>query len=91
MPDFTRKLTIFGCLLFTGFCFWKEALGLVDVTDASVVSTAEAALSPSFSHKQGVTTPSRTCGQGCGLWDGIAASREAIEKVISNLLWLIIC
>ncbi|WP_298864348.1 hypothetical protein [uncultured Gimesia sp.] len=25
MTDFGRKLTIFGCLLFTGFCLWQAA------------------------------------------------------------------
>lgn len=56
MPDFTRKLTVLSCLLFTGFCFWKAAFGLVDVTDASVVPTAQAAFrAPTITNKRLIT------------------------------------
>ena len=57
MKDFTRKLMIFGCLLLTGFCFWKAVPGLVGGADASVMPAAQAAISPSYSHKRGITTP----------------------------------
>ncbi|MFH1303523.1 MAG: hypothetical protein ABIK07_20895, partial [Planctomycetota bacterium] len=57
MSDITRKIAIFGCLLFTSFCFWKAAPGLVGGADASMLPSAQAALSPVVTHKRVVTTP----------------------------------
>ncbi len=57
MSDITRKIAIFGCLLFTSFCFWKAAPGLVGGADASMLPSAQAALSPAVTPPRVVTTP----------------------------------
>ncbi|QDU14181.1 hypothetical protein CA11_19850 [Gimesia maris] len=57
MSDITRKLAIFGCLLLTSFCFWKAGTGLIGGADASVLSSAQAALSPAVTPPWVVTTP----------------------------------
>ncbi|QDT89876.1 hypothetical protein Pan161_15090 [Gimesia algae] len=57
MSDLTRKLAIFSCLLFTGFCFWKAGAGLIGGADTEILPSAQAAISPSFSPPRVVTTP----------------------------------
>ena len=57
MTKIFRKMTIFGCLLFTGFCFWKVGAGLIGGADALVLPSAQATLSPSLSPPRVVTTP----------------------------------
>ena len=57
MSDITRKLAIFGCLLFTGFCFWKAGAGLTGGADTEILPSAQAAMSPSLSLPRVVTTP----------------------------------
>ncbi|QDT78552.1 hypothetical protein Mal35_20010 [Gimesia maris] len=57
MSDITRKLAIFGCLLFTSFCFWKAGAGLIGGADTEILPSAQAAISPSFSPPRVVTTP----------------------------------
>ena len=42
MPDFTGKLMIFGCLLFTSFCFWKAGAGLIGDADTEILPSAQA-------------------------------------------------
>ncbi|QEG16136.1 polymorphic toxin-type HINT domain-containing protein [Gimesia maris] len=57
MSDLTRKLAIFSCFLFTGFCFWKAGAGLIGDADAEILPSAHAAMSPSISPPRVVTTP----------------------------------
>ncbi|WP_154898292.1 Hint domain-containing protein [Gimesia maris] len=57
MSGITRKLAIFSCLLFTGFCFWKAGMGLIGGADTEILPSAQAAMSPSFSPPRVVTTP----------------------------------
>ncbi|WP_339733986.1 polymorphic toxin-type HINT domain-containing protein [uncultured Gimesia sp.] len=57
MAEITRKLAIFTCFLFTGLCFWKVGAGLIDGADASVLPSAQAALSPAVTPPRVVTTP----------------------------------
>ncbi|QDT78595.1 hypothetical protein Mal35_20440 [Gimesia maris] len=57
MSDLTRKLAIFSCFLFTGFCFWKAGMGLIGGADTEILPSAQAAISPSFSPPRVVTTP----------------------------------
>ncbi|QDT78563.1 hypothetical protein Mal35_20120 [Gimesia maris] len=57
MSDITRKLAIFGCLLLTGFCFWKVGAGLIGGADAEILSSAQAAMSPAVTPPWVVTTP----------------------------------
>ncbi|QDT78602.1 hypothetical protein Mal35_20510 [Gimesia maris] len=57
MSEITRKIAILGCLLFTGFCFWKAGMGLIGGADASVLTSAQATLSPAATFKRAVTTP----------------------------------
>ncbi|EDL57111.1 type IV secretion protein Rhs [Gimesia maris] len=57
MPEITRKLAIFSCLLFTNFCFWKAGMGLTGGVDAEILPSAHAAMSPSISPPRVVTTP----------------------------------
>ncbi|WP_339733988.1 HNH endonuclease [uncultured Gimesia sp.] len=57
MSEITRKIAIFGCLMLTGFCFWKAAPGLVGGADASMLPSAQAALSPGVTPPRVVTTP----------------------------------
>ncbi|CAN0577500.1 unnamed protein product, partial [Laminaria digitata] len=55
--SFTRKLLIFSCFLFTSFCFWKAGVGLIGGADAVILPSAQAAVHPSFTRPQVVTTP----------------------------------
>ncbi|QDU14129.1 hypothetical protein CA11_19330 [Gimesia maris] len=64
MFNFTRKLLIFSCFLFTGFCFWKAGTGLIGGADASVLTSAQATLSPAATFKRVVTTPSQQMRPG---------------------------
>ncbi|QDT78583.1 hypothetical protein Mal35_20320 [Gimesia maris] len=57
MADFTKKLAILSCFLFTGFCFWKAGTGLIGGADTEILPSAQAAMSPSFSPPRVVTTP----------------------------------
>ncbi|QDU14179.1 hypothetical protein CA11_19830 [Gimesia maris] len=57
MSEITRKIAICGCLLFTGFCFWKAGTGLIGGADTEILPSAQAAMSPSFSPPRVVTTP----------------------------------
>ncbi len=57
MSVITRKLAIFGCLLLTGFCFWKAGTGLIGGADASMLPSAQAALSSAVTPPRVVTTP----------------------------------
>ncbi len=59
MPNSPRKLAIFSCFLFTGFCIWKAgtSTGLIGGTDAEILPSAQAAVHPSFTPPQVVTTP----------------------------------
>ena len=57
MSNLTRKLAIFTCFLFTGFCFWKAGAGLIGSADTEILPSAQAAMSPSFSPPRVVTTP----------------------------------
>ena len=57
MSELCRKLAIFSCLLFTSFCFWKVGVGLTGGGDTEILLSAQAAVSPSCSPPQVVTTP----------------------------------
>ncbi|QDU14164.1 hypothetical protein CA11_19680 [Gimesia maris] len=57
MSDLTRKLAIFSCLLFTGFCFWKAGMGLIGGADTEILPSAQAAVHPSYIPPRVVTTP----------------------------------
>ena len=57
MYNFTRKLLILSCFLFTGFCFWKAGTGLIGGADATVLPSAQAAVHPSYIPPRVVTTP----------------------------------
>ena len=57
MPDITRKITIFGCLLLTSFCFWKVGTGLIDGADFEILPSAQAAVHLSYIPSRVVTTP----------------------------------
>ncbi|WP_232097392.1 HNH endonuclease [Gimesia maris] len=54
MSNFTRKLLIFSCFLFTGFCFWKADPGLVGGADAAMLPSAQAVLSPAVTPPRAV-------------------------------------
>ncbi|WP_154898279.1 polymorphic toxin-type HINT domain-containing protein [Gimesia maris] len=57
MLEITRKIAICGCLLFTGFCFWKAGMGLIGGADTEILPSAQAAMSPSLSPSRVVTPP----------------------------------
>ncbi|EDL57454.1 HNH endonuclease [Gimesia maris] len=57
MYNFTRKLLILSCFLFTGFCFWKAGTGLIGGADATVLPSAQAAVHPSYIPPRVVTPP----------------------------------
>ena len=52
-----RKIAIFSCFLFTSFCFWKAGVGLIGGADAVILPSVQAAVHPSFTRPQVVTTP----------------------------------
>tara|TARA_R110001592_G_scaffold199852_1_gene448501 strand:- start:3147 stop:3464 length:318 start_codon:yes stop_codon:yes gene_type:complete len=76
MSEFTRKLAIFSCFLFTGFCFWKAGAGLIGDADTEILPSAQASISPSISSPQLQTTPiqqmrpgMRVLGRNPDRWD----------------------
>ena len=81
MSDLTQKLAIFGCLLFTSFCFWKAGAGLIGGTDAGALLSAEAAMSPSISPSRVVTTPIQQMRPGMRV-DGRNPLRIQTESTI---------
>ncbi|QDU02306.1 hypothetical protein V6x_20080 [Gimesia chilikensis] len=76
MSDFVRELSIFSCLLFTSFCFWKVGTGLIGGVDASVLPSAQAAIHSSVTPQRLQTTPIqkmhpgiRVLGRNPDRWD----------------------
>ncbi|QDT79264.1 hypothetical protein Mal35_27190 [Gimesia maris] len=81
MAAIKHRLVVFGCLLLTGFCFWKAAPGLLGNQNSSSVQSAQAAANSLNTMKHGITTPIQDIRPGMRIV-GHNPKREEVESTI---------
>ena len=81
MSAFKHRFVVFGCLLLTGFCFWKAAPGLLGDQNSSAVQSAQASANSLNTKKCGITTPIQDIRPGMRIV-GHNPKREEVESTI---------